>query len=194
MNFNIDSLFFPGMIFHELSHYIACLLCGVKIHKVKWVGKYEAYVVHDDVGPLQSTIISIAPFFLGNYFAFELILLANHLLTTINPIIILYYWLAISLAYYSFPSDQDAKNAFISLKKHYKKKIFGKSTLTTKIIYLILAPIIFIPTMAILGFMLIFSYLFALRLIWVIVVIATATASNDFLNFLTMICQTLFNF
>ena len=43
-------LFFPGVVFHELSHYIACLAVGVKVQSVKLFGASEAFVEHGPAG------------------------------------------------------------------------------------------------------------------------------------------------
>ena len=118
MKYNI--VFFPGMIFHELSHLIACLLFGVKVRKVKFFGLNEAYVVHEQPGAAKSVVITLAPFLLGNFIALSLFALSyNQLFFERNFFGFVFLWLAFSLVMYSFPSNQDAKNTFDEFKEFY---------------------------------------------------------------------------
>ena len=172
MQINLSILLFPGVIFHEFSHYVACKLLGIKVMKVKWFSTSEAYVVHAVPNAWKATIITIAPFLLGNAFGIFLFISANDLLASFNPLSILFYWFAISIVYFSFPSDQDAKNAFGSIVGMYKRKLFGSTPLPKKLIFAISIPFIFIPVVFILGFLLLFSYSSFMRAIWLIIAIA----------------------
>ncbi len=159
-------VFFPGMIFHELSHYIACIFCGVKVRKVKFFGTEEAYVAHEQPNVWQSIAITLAPFVLGNFFALLLLNAANAMLLEPNLLILLYYWFAFALILYSFPSVQDAKNSFSTLINFYSKSVLHGKKAPMRVFWLITFPFVFIPLVLMLGLMLLFNYAFAFRIIW----------------------------
>jgi len=159
-------LFFPGMIFHEFSHLIACYLVGVKVKKVKFFGLNEAYVIHENPDALKSIIITIAPFVLGNLIAFYFFTSSFNQLTSSNPIGFIFLWLGFSLAHYSFPSSQDAKNTFNSFKDFYSFRLI-KGNMLSRLIVLISIPFVFVPLFICLGLMLLFNYFYFLRLLWI---------------------------
>ena len=165
---------FPGMVFHELSHYIACIFCGVKVRKVKFFGTEEAYVAHEQPNAWKSIIITLAPFVLGNFFALLLLNAANEMLSEFNIFVIIYYWFAFALILYSFPSIQDAKNSFSTLINFYSKAILRGKKASMRIFWLITFPFVFIPLVLLLGLMLLFNYAFAFRIIWLAFVLLSA--------------------
>lgn len=136
MDFNkfLNVVFFPGIIFHELSHALACLLLNVSIKKIKLIGKDGGYVVHDDSKSYKIIIISLFPFFLNIFISLicaRVVLLEKDLL-----LIIVCTWLALSCLFFCLPSAQDAKNVFSVIKRSYFKK---------QSFLLILIKILFIP-------------------------------------------------
>ena len=48
LNFNI--LLFPGVVFHELAHFIASVMFGAKVTKANFWGVKEANIVHEEAG------------------------------------------------------------------------------------------------------------------------------------------------
>ncbi len=69
--------FFLGTVIHELSHFVACLLLGVKVRKVVLFyptkeGNSDfyrlGYVKHAPVGTFRSTLVGIAPVFVCAFF------------------------------------------------------------------------------------------------------------------------------
>lgn len=62
----------PGIILHELSHVIACLLCGVRPAEVVWFAPLQrresegllGYVLYPETGVKRQTIIAAAPLWL----------------------------------------------------------------------------------------------------------------------------------
>jgi hypothetical protein len=171
MKYNI--VFFPGMIFHELSHLLACLIFGVKVRKVKFFGLREAYVIHERPNAWQSAFISLAPFLLGNLMAFYFFSYAFNLLFFYNPFGFLFLWLAFSFAHYSFPSDHDARNIFDSFKRFYLFNL-TKRNLLVKILLLASIPFVFFPLSVLLALMLLFNSSYKLRLLWVLFVFFAA--------------------
>ncbi len=160
---------FPGVVVHELAHYIACVLTGVRVFKVKFFSlSGPAYVVHARPKLWQSIIVSTAPFFLGSFLGFFLLQNANSMIGVQNAIVIFYYWLAISILYFSFPSRADAGNAFNSLINFYERKIFGKNSIFSKLLWVLTLPVIFLPSILLIGILLVFNFSPILRLLWVL--------------------------
>ena len=160
-------LFFPGVILHELSHYFACLLVGVRVFEAKFFGFGTAYVKHARPMLLQSVIITIAPFILCNLIGILAFSEAKLLLSDYFQFSILLYWLGISAVYFSFPSDQDAKNSFHSFVNFFERKILSGG-IFSRLCWLVLMPFIFIPIAVILAMIVFFNYLFFLRLLWLL--------------------------
>ncbi|MFH1663939.1 MAG: hypothetical protein ABH986_03975 [archaeon] len=166
-------IFFPGMIFHEFSHLVACLLFGVKVMKVKFLGLNEAYVVHEQPNALKSIMITVAPFILGNLVALSFFSYAFTLLFFSNALGFVFLWLGLSVVYYCFPSDQDAKNTFNSFKDFYSKNLV-KRNLFVKLILIVSIPFVFIPLFVLLGLMMLFNQSYKLRLLWILFVFVIA--------------------
>jgi len=163
-------VFFPGMIFHELSHYAACVFLGVKVRKVKLFGVEEAFVVHDMPNAWKSVIIALAPFLLGTFFALIFIAFGFSLFALLNPFGLIFIWFALALIFYSFPSMHDSKNAFDSVAGFYSRKIL-RGNIFKRLFWLITLPFVFIPLILVLGVMLAFNYSSKLRLLWMILIL-----------------------
>ncbi len=169
MNYSI--IFFPGMIFHELSHLIACLLVGVKVKKVKFFGLSEAYVVHEKANALKSVIITLAPFILGNAIAFYFLSFSFRLLFFSDISGFFFLWLGLSFLYYCFPSDHDASNTFNAFKEFYSNNLV-KGNLIVKLLLVISIPFVFFPLFIILGLLILFNFSRLIRLFWVVFIFA----------------------
>lgn len=166
-NISWNIVFFPGTIFHELAHYLACVLVGVKVQDVKLFDVREAYVEHEISNPWQAIIISTAPFLVGNAVGFLLLQLAGDLFLAADFLAIVFYWLAISLIFYSFPSKADAMNAFNSVLQFYKNKLFS-GKIISRLIWFLLLPFIFLPLVILTGLLLVFDYSHFLKLLWLL--------------------------
>jgi len=63
-------LVFPGTVIHELSHYLACLLTGVRVREVRLFSPQKdgsvGWVLSDPADPLRRTLIALAPFVGGS--------------------------------------------------------------------------------------------------------------------------------
>ncbi|UCH88914.1 MAG: hypothetical protein JSV49_11865 [Thermoplasmata archaeon] len=55
----------PGIIVHEYSHALACVLTRTKIHEIKLFEKTGGHVTHEKRNPVIMTFISMAPLFGG---------------------------------------------------------------------------------------------------------------------------------
>lgn len=170
---SLNFLLFPGVILHEFSHYLACVLVGVKVKETKFWGREEAFVCHDQPGAWQSVVITIAPFLLGNILAWGMLSMANELLDSLSLLSLVYFWLSVSLIYFSFPSRHDAKNSFDIFISFYKAKILEEGPITSRIFWLISFPALFVPLVVLLGLILLFDSSAALRWIFVAMVLLT---------------------
>ncbi|MBS3062134.1 MAG: M50 family metallopeptidase [Candidatus Diapherotrites archaeon] len=160
-------IFFPGIVFHEFSHVIACYLTGVAVHHVKWFGTDEAYVSHAKPNAWQGLIIAIAPFLLGNLIGISLLQFGHVLAAQLSVVSLLVYWFGFSLVLYSFPSKQDALNAFNAFTDFYKRRVLEKGDMATRFFWLLTFPVFFVPIIVILGLILLFDTAFVLRILWV---------------------------
>jgi hypothetical protein len=65
----------PGVIVHEYSHALACVLTGTKIHEIKLFEKTGGHVTHEKRNPFIMAVIAMAPLFGGILAIFLLSLL-----------------------------------------------------------------------------------------------------------------------
>jgi len=132
----------PGVIVHEFSHVIACLINGAKIRKVSLFDKDGGMVEHEGgiIPFISPAIISMSPFFIGllsiyflsrklglasvNIFNFAGVGpegFAGFMKSIVSGINIYDYqnwiivYLVLSIAVTMVPSWQDLRNSFISL-------------------------------------------------------------------------------
>jgi len=98
-----EILLFPGVVFHEISHYLMCLIMGVKVKKVKisFYGGSVEHVVPKSI--IESILISIAPCVFAISFS---VVLINIFLE--NPLyeLVKFYFVFVML-YVSTPSKAD---------------------------------------------------------------------------------------
>ncbi|MCX6809514.1 MAG: M50 family metallopeptidase [Candidatus Berkelbacteria bacterium] len=108
-------LLFPGVIIHELSHVVGCILTGARIKDIQLFSKTGGFVVHEKpfLPYIGNFIISLLPLLAGaaisyfilksQFFGFDL--------REINGQKIVYFYLLITILLTMFPSYQDIKNA-----------------------------------------------------------------------------------
>lgn len=165
-------LFFPGMIWHEFSHVLACLVTGVRIHKVKWFGVDEAFVQHDQPRASAGLVISLAPFVLGNLLGVFFLSQAHELFGFFDFSALVFLWLGISVVIFSFPSLTDAQNTLHAFLDSYKKKIGGATPLVWRLFWVLTVPFVFVPLFLLLGIFVLFNRFFLLRLGWLLLVLS----------------------
>ena len=163
-------IFFPGLVFHELSHYMACLIFGVKVNEVKLFSTTEAYVSHDVPNAWQGILISVAPFAVGNFFGYYLLGLANELVMNSIIAACILYWFSIGILFYAFPSMHDALNAFNGVKNFYADKLVS-GKIFSRLLWLITAPFVFLPLFLLTGLLLVMDYSLLLKALWVVFVV-----------------------
>ncbi|MDO8626946.1 MAG: hypothetical protein Q7K42_00640 [Candidatus Diapherotrites archaeon] len=161
---SLNLLFFPGVILHELSHVFACALLGVGVREIKFFGTREAYVLHDSGPAYKILLITLMPLILGNLLAFGIIHSINFY--NLNLETFFFAWLAFSFMFFSFPSKQDIDNSLNTLFGLYHSKVFGHSGILDKIVYAISFPFVALPLSLALIPLMLFEYVFILRIAW----------------------------
>lgn len=174
--FIFSIIFAPGLPVHELSHYIMCLLCGIKVRKVKWWGLKGAYLAHDRPKRLfQSILISIAPFIISNLIAAGFMLLGLAVSAASFHLGIFFLWIGVSAAFFSFPSLQDAKNAIKEMEafmgsnwKRHRKEMGKDGMAAVKVaLDIVFGIFVYLPITAVLLAMVVVNYFPILSLGWV---------------------------
>lgn len=170
-------LLFPGVIFHELSHFIACKVLGVKVRGVKLWGLNSAHVRHDVSHFTKNILIAMAPLILGSLAAIIFTALGHMAVKALVSVyntdiirVLLFYWLGLSFAYHCFPSKTDADNGIHSLTTHYKSRLAFKAGIVKGLLYWISVPPFFVPLYLLLRFARHVSVLPQLGLAWFILI------------------------
>ena len=121
----------PGIIVHEFSHMIFCVLSGVRVFKVRYLQfkNPAGYVEHAQPrGFIRAFFISIGPLLFGSalsfaLFWFTLYLIKNFQFSIFNFITIIFsIWFAFAIAINCFPSDGDARVLLSEAKRHVFQK------------------------------------------------------------------------
>lgn len=120
-----NTLVAPGIVLHEISHYLMCKLVGVKVEKISLleINKGGGLNGHVEVEPIENSflkpfLIAVAPALINTTLACILILVLPYF--TITWIIILVYWLIVSLVIGCRPSLPDLAVAFGYVVKYPK--------------------------------------------------------------------------
>ncbi|MBN2368439.1 hypothetical protein JXC34_05465 [Candidatus Woesearchaeota archaeon] len=100
-----DILLFPGLVFHEFSHFLVCIILGVKVKKVH-ISFEEGYVNHTvPKSIIKSFLIATAPTFMA--FITSLVL-ANIFLDELWMEALKFYFI-FTILYMSTPSKADTE-------------------------------------------------------------------------------------
>lgn len=119
----------PGIIIHEFSHQLFCVLVGVKVFKVKYfqLKNPAGYVEHAQPRNfIQAFFVSVGPFIFGTIlslllFWFTAYTMINQplLLTTYYLLLpLIAFWFGTSIAVQCFPSSGDAKVLLLETNRH----------------------------------------------------------------------------
>jgi len=116
----ITFLTFPGVVLHEMGHYIACIISGVRVLKVKYINREgNGYVKHDSPESFfKSLFICTAPFLFSSLVSVALVMDFKTENRGLWSFIML--WTAFSAGAHCFPSTQDGKNLWENTKKSLK--------------------------------------------------------------------------
>lgn len=132
--FIASGLAIPGVVFHELGHYLCCRLAGVRVHKVVYFrfGNPAGYVVHASPRHFRDHFAIVAgPFVLNSATAFSLFASVvgkwnrpDSLADVPTQTLLLWLaavWLAISVSLQAFPSKGDARSLWQVTNRHVRK-------------------------------------------------------------------------
>lgn len=119
-------LLFPGILFHELSHYLMCLLLGVKVKKfqVRFKSGHVKHVLPKSI--TKSLLISVAPSIFAKMFAFIILFYRMNLIT---------FYLAFVVLYASAPSKADTN--FHKYHSFIKQIAFYPAFLLFRVVYFV---------------------------------------------------------
>ena len=144
----LRSIFYmPGVIIHEFSHYLFCIIFKAKVIKVCYYNFNDSsgYVLHERPKHLyQNVLISIAPFFLnsllGGLIAYPTVIDKVSItgLANLNWQDVLRIIISISIGMKAIPSKGDGLSLWGSIadsNENFLLKIFGQ---------IIIAPLVFI--------------------------------------------------
>lgn len=138
--FIISLLTFPGVIVHEMAHLCWCRLFGIRVHRVCYfrLGNPAGYVLHDSPAHAwQHLVIGLGPFVVNTLGGFFLgAAMVRHHRQELW-LVVLWYWLAVSIAMHAFPSIGDARSIWSAAWSR-------KSPLPVKLLSLPLVPFIYL--------------------------------------------------
>lgn len=127
--FIISLATFPGVIIHELGHFIFCKIRKVTVYDVKFFQlnwNTAGYVIHEEPEDFTSTLlISIGPLLINTILCLVVaapVAVPFYLFGQRNLLIYFYLWLGVSIGMHAFPSNQDAENLWQRAKEEAKNK------------------------------------------------------------------------
>ena len=162
----LELLFYPGVIIHEFTHFLACVLLGVKVTKIKF-GLKESFVQHHDVHDWKTIIIAIAPFLLSNIIA----VLGIWYAVEFRPefyIFAIILWLAVTVVFQSIPSKKDIENVDSKIGSIYRS--ITKKHFLMQVPLFILNTTIIIPLKLFTFFMSVFNKYQLLKIVLIVAV------------------------
>ncbi len=174
--FNIHYWLFPGLIMHELSHYLVAVLSGSRVAEVVFWSPRGGHVMHTRVRGSSSALIAIAPLLINNLLALWLLQDGFNALRTAGLGATEWLWGAVavwvgfSFAIYSFPSKPDLRISRMALQRSFWGKLEGG--LLTRLAALLLYPFLFVAQGVFILFVIPFSTNRTLRLLWGIALVA----------------------
>jgi preprotein translocase subunit Sss1 len=105
---------FPGVIVHELAHYLFCILTRTAVFEVCYLRSANpcGYVIHEIPRKAShNLIIGIGPYIVNTLLALIIgipVSIQIFQFNSVNFVDIFLFWVAISVAMHSFPSTTDA--------------------------------------------------------------------------------------
>lgn len=117
-------LTFPGIIFHETSHYLMCRILGVRVREVKFfkLGHVLGYVRHEEVESFTKNFLIIVAPFIGNSL---ISVLCFSIILFFSPefwISVFLFWLGMASAMHAAPSNPDAQALWYETKREIKRR------------------------------------------------------------------------
>lgn len=132
---------FPGIVAHELAHYVACLIVGLPVSRVQLFGS-DPHVEHAAPADLRSIIVAFAPLAFNILLGFWSWNLAQQAYFSTNLIQALFWsWVTFTLLFLSFPSRPDIRNAQHSLHQALFHSFSNRQVARSLSIILIALPL-----------------------------------------------------
>ncbi|MGN1181085.1 MAG: DUF3267 domain-containing protein [Suilimivivens sp.] len=139
----ISAVTFPGVAVHELSHQICCRICRIPVYEVKYFQLQNpcGYVLHEPTSnPWKNLLTGLGPFFINTFIGMIITFPAYFCLwgggkymygygsgnTAMTAILMVLYWLGLSILMHAFPSTGDAKSLVESVMKNNQVNIVAK--------------------------------------------------------------------
>ena len=122
----IAILTFPGVMIHELAHMLACKLAHLKVLKVCYfqLENPAGYVIHEQAGTWgQAFLVATAPFIFNTLAAITIFSIAT--LISTGTVVVVLFWLGISIGAHSFPSNEDSNILWGYSKIFWKQNILA---------------------------------------------------------------------
>lgn len=121
--FLISLITFPGVIIHELAHFLFCRILGIPVYAVCYfrLGNPAGYVIHAKPARWDHQIlIGCGPFFinsvLGAILVFPSVLRVLEFGNSESAIDLILIWLGVSVAMHAIPSTGDAESMWSAIK------------------------------------------------------------------------------
>lgn len=139
----ISAVTFPGVAVHELAHQICCRICRIPVYEVKYFQLKNpcGYVLHEATpNPWKNLLTGLGPFFVNTILGMIITFPAYFCLwgggknmhgygrgnEGMMAVLIVLYWLGLSILMHAFPSTGDAKSLVQSVMKNKEVNIFAK--------------------------------------------------------------------
>jgi len=124
----------PGIVFHELGHYIFCKLVGARVHELVLFrfGNPAGYVVHTAPSRFIGHFgVVMGPFVVNSAVAFAIFRASSSRLIYLSPsglsqpldlaLSLLALWWGIAIALQAFPSKADARSLWHGAGAHLRR-------------------------------------------------------------------------
>lgn len=112
----------PGVVVHELGHYIFCVLSNVKVYRVKLFGFRNplGFVEHEEPEKFfQSLLITFGPLTINSFIA--LVIFSRIREPYFYYLNFLLAWLGTAIALHAIPSRGDARTLVAIIKRKFKR-------------------------------------------------------------------------
>lgn len=156
----------PGIIVHEFSHYLACVLVGLPVSKAQFFGK-DPHVEHAAPADFRTVVVALAPLVGSGLLGLFLWNLALPLIAAGSGWGWFWLWTSVTILLLAFPSKPDIQNAMTGLSmtgKHaWKNQKWGKS---------LSVALLAIPLYVLFGLLLVIDIAWPLRLLMLVPLLA----------------------
>lgn len=137
---NQNWFWLPGIIAHELAHYVACVLLGLPVSRVQLFGS-DPHVEHVAPADLRSLVVALFPLVFNFALGFWCWTFFLDAFQQGSLWAIFWVWCSFTILFLAFPSKPDLKNAQLSLHAAWHHSTQKKNWLRTISISLLALPL-----------------------------------------------------